>query len=147
MISYKKKFYFFKVRETWFNYHSKFSDLFTLNIYSHVKNNDSGNSFTVKKNSYTVELSLLPDTEEIISNFRNTVKQEIRKSEKEGVECAFENDVDTFVGFYNDFAKAKNIYPASKEMINRIGSRFQTSFAKLNGELLAAHSYLVDEEL
>jgi lipid II:glycine glycyltransferase (peptidoglycan interpeptide bridge formation enzyme) len=147
MISYKKKFYFFKVRETWFNYHSTFSDLFGLNIYSHVKNNQNSKIYGVKNNSYTVELSLLPGIEEITSNFRNTVKQEIRKSEKEGVECFFERDVDTFVRFYNEFAKAKNIYPANKQMIERIGPQFQISFAKLNGELLAAHSYLVDEEL
>ncbi len=147
MISYQKKFYFFKVRETWFTYDFKLKNLFGLNIHSHVKQSGNRKPSGIRSVSHTVELSLLPSEEEILANFRNTVKQEIRKSEKEGVECSFERDVDTFVSFYNDFANAKNIYPTNKKMIERIGDHFVISFAKLNGEVLAAHSYLVDKEI
>ncbi|MBC7536677.1 MAG: hypothetical protein H7258_13380 [Ferruginibacter sp.] len=146
MISYQKKFYFLTVRETWFTYKHRLSNLFTLNIHSHVKNKLNRKFFGVKHNSWTVELSLLPGTEELLANFRNTVKQEIRKSEKEGVVCSFERDVAGFVPFYNDFANAKHIYPTNSKMIERIGNNFHISFAKLNGEILAAHSYLVDDE-
>ncbi len=146
MISYRKKFYFLKVRETWFNYKFKLKDLFSLSTYSHIKNRETQKLVGIKDNSYTVELSLVPDTEAIVSNFRNTVKQEIRKSEKEGVECSYQNDIDEFILFYNDFAALKNIYPTNKNMINAIGENFKISFARLNGELLAAHSYLVDKE-
>lgn len=146
MISYKKKFYFFKVRETWFTYRHSLANLFTFKIYSHVKNGRNGKVFGVKNISHTVELPLTGSEEEILARFRTTVKQEMRKSEKEGVVCSFERDVDTFVPFYNDFAKAKHIYPTNHRMIDRIGESFTTSFARLNGEVLAAHSYLVDRE-
>lgn len=147
MISYQKKFYFFKVRETWFQYKFHPANLFGLRLYSHVKNIEGKKIIGIKDNSFTVELPLDEDKDIILSNFRNTVKQEIRKSEKEGVMCAFETNIDEFVSFYNDFAKAKNIYPTNRKMVERIGESFYTSFARLNGELLAAHSYLVDEKL
>jgi hypothetical protein len=114
MISYKKKFYFFKVRETWFTYRYNIWDIFSLKIYSHVKNAEGRKVLGIKNNSCTVELSLLPDEDTLLAGFRNTVRQEIRKSEKEGVTCSFEQDTDRFVSFYNDFAQAKKIYPTSK---------------------------------
>ena len=147
MISYKKKFYFFKVKETWFTGASSLADIFGLKIFSHVKSGGDKKILGVKNISHTVELSLVPTEEEILAGFRNTVRQEIRKSEKEGVVCSFEQDIASFVPFYNDFAKAKNIYPTNNLMLNRIGKNIVLSFAKLNGEIIAAHSYLVDEEL
>ena len=146
MISYDKKFYFLKVKETWFKPSNSMLDLFRLRVYSHVRPTTK-QPIGVKTISHTVELSLVPDEEQIIANFRNTVKQEIRKSEKEGVECSFEKDVESFIPFYNEFAKAKNIYPTTHKMFERIGDNIQLSFAKLNGEILAAHSYLVDKDL
>ena len=146
MISYKKKFYFFKVKETWFTYKYNFWDLFSLKVYSHIKNFDGKKIMGVKDNSSTVELSLLPDSDVILAGFRNTVRQEIRKSEKENVTCSFEQDIDRFVAFYNDFANAKKIYPTSKVMIEAMGPSFIMSWAKIDGEVLAAHSYLVDQE-
>lgn len=146
MITYDKKFYFFKVKETWFHPSNSMLDLFRLRLYSHVKP-DGQQPVGVKNVSHTVELSLEPAEEEIIANFRNTVKQEIRKSEKEGVVCTFEKDVETFIPFYNEFARAKNIYPTTGKMFERIGDNITLSFAKLNGEILAAHSYLIDREL
>lgn len=147
MISYKKKFYLWQARETWFRYRFQTKDLFSLAQYSHVKQYDGDPKFCVKDISYTVELPLNKEADAILADFRNTVRQEIRKSEKEGVTCFFAKDVDRFVAFYNDFAALKKIYPASTDMINNMGDSFVTSFAEMEGELLAAHSYLVDKEL
>lgn len=147
MISYTKKFYLWQVRETWFRYRFRAKDIFSLALFSHVKEYDNKPRFCVKDVSYTVELPLDKDADAILAGFRNTVRQEIRKSEKEDVVCSFKNDVDRFVAFYNDFASLKKIYPASKKMIEGMGKHFVTSFAEKDGELLAAHSYLVDEEL
>jgi hypothetical protein len=59
----------------------------------------------------------------------------------------FERDVEVLSVSITSLPKQKISYPANKQMIERIGQKFQISFAKLNGELLAAHSYLVDERM
>lgn len=148
MVRFHKKFYFFKVYENWFTYKFNFFQLFTLNSYLHLKNIEGKKIFGVQKNSCTVELNLEQDVDTIYGNFRNTVKQEIRKSEKEGVVCDFEqNKVDEFVAFYNDFANAKKIYPTSKQRVVELGNNLEMCFANLNGEMLVAHTYLVDKEV
>lgn len=100
-----------------------------------------------KANSWTVELDLTQDEETIFSKFRTTNKQEIKKSEQDGVVCEFDGDTETFVEFYNDFAKAKNISLTSKRRIDEMKGHFFISFAKLGEDILTAHSYLVDKEV
>jgi len=148
MVRFYKKFYFFKVYENWFVYKFRLLDLFTLNSHLHLKNTDQRKVYGVRNDSHTVELNLEQDLDTIYANFRNTVKQEIRKSEKEGVVCDFRQDnIDEFVQFYNDFAHAKKIYPTSKNRIIEMGDSLKMSYATLDGQLLVAHSYLVDEEV
>lgn len=147
MIRYSKKFYFFKVYETWFQYKFRFSDLFTLNTYQHVKEYKSKKVVGQKAISHTVELDLTLPEETIIANFRNTVKQEISKSEKEGVSCSFNGDIDRFVEFYNDFAAVKGISMTSRRRIDEMGNHFFISFGHSGDDLLVAHSYLVDKEI
>ena len=148
MVRFYKKFYFFKVYENWFTYKFRFLDLLTLNSHLHLKNIEQKKVYGVRNDSHTVELNLEQDVDTIYANFRNTVKQEIRKSEKEGVVCDFRQDnIDEFVQFYNDFAHAKKIYPTSKNRIIEMGDSLKMSYATLDGQLLVAHSYLVDEEV
>jgi hypothetical protein len=148
MVRFYKKFYFFKVYENWFTYKFRFLDLLTLNSHLHLKNSEKRKVYGIRNDSHTVELNLEQDVDVIYANFRNTVKQEIRKSEKEGVVCDFRQDnIDEFVQFYNDFAHAKKIYPTSKNRIIEMGDSLKMSYATLNGQLLVAHSYLVDEEV
>ena len=148
MVRFHKKFYFLKVYENWFTYKFNFFRLFTLNSYLHVKNTGGKRVMGIAKNTHTVELDLTQDNETIYANFRNTVKQEIRKSEKEGVECNFRQDLkDEFIPFYNEFAKAKGIYPTSHKRIEELGDNIKMSYAFYNGEMIVAHSYLVDKEV
>lgn len=119
-----------------------------MNSHLHIKNNEGRKIFGIRNDSATVELKLDQPEETIYANFRNTVKQEIRKSEKEGVVCDFrEDNIDEFVTFYNDFANAKKIYPTSKQRIVEMGESLKMSYASLNGELLVTHSYLIDEKV
>src|SRR5436190_1347936 len=124
MIRYSKKFYFFKVYETWFQYKFRFADLFTLNTYLHVKEHKSRKVFGTKANTYTVELALGQDKETIFSNFSTSVRQDIKKSEKEGVECSFNGDIDEFVKFFNDFAASINISLTSRRRIEEMSGHF-----------------------
>lgn len=147
MVSFKKKFYLFKVTDTWFRYNPGLKNLFSLQSYSFVQNPESiGKANCIKSTSYTVELPLTADMETIVANFRKTVTQEIRKAEAEGIVCVFKDDLDTFVPFFNEFASLKKIYPAKREMLEGIGKNFITSFAYMGDDLLVAHSYIVDKE-
>ena len=147
MVRYSKKFYFFKVYETWFQYKFRVSDIFSLNAYLHLKDVENKKIFGIQSNTYTVELSLEQGLETIFLNFRSTVKQEIKKSEKEGVVCNFSGDAEIFVQFYNEFASGKNISLTSKRRIDEIGDNFMITFAYLGNNILAAHSYLIDKEI
>jgi hypothetical protein len=148
MVRFKKKFYMFKLTDTWFQYQYSFGDYFGLRQYSFVQNPELVKKHNcIKTITHTVELSLLPEMETIQSQFRKTVVQEIRKAESSGISCVFKNDIETFIPFFNEFAALKKIYPAKREMIESIGENFHTSFALYEGEILVAHSYIVDREL
>ncbi len=147
MIRFQKKFSFFKVNESWFTYKFRFWDIFSFSCYMHIKDEGKIRIIGLRDISHTVENDLGPDAETILSNCSTTVRQEIRKSEKEGVVCMFKQDIETFVKFYNDFASAKNIALTSKRRIDEMGANFVVSFAYLGDELLVAHSYLIDKEI
>lgn len=147
MISYKRKFYFWKLKDNWFVYRYRASDVFSLVQYSYVKKFEDKPKFCCKDISYTVELPLDKPFEEIFAGFNSTNRTHIRRAEKEGVVCSFREDKDRFLEFFNDFAKLKGLFPARRSLIDEFGDHFVTSFAEHNGVLLAAHSYLVDKEV
>lgn len=145
MLQFRNKFYFLKVKEVWFTYKFVPADIFGLSAYLYVKNDSVKKKFSVKNISYTVENSLSEEVEEIFGKFSETTRQNIRNSEKEKVECYFHKDTTGFINFFNDFADAKKIYPTSKERMAELEDYLEMSYAVLNGEILAAHSYIVDK--
>ena len=148
MVRYYKKFYFLKVYENWFQYKYRLADVLGLNVYWNVKSQDKSNIPGIKSISHTIELALEQDAETIIANFSKQIRQQARIAETEGISCSFDNnDIDTFVPFFNDFARKRNTNLVSHRRIEEIGSSIQLSFAFYNGEVLAAHSYLVDKEV
>jgi len=146
MIRYYKKFFFLKVYENWFQYKYRLVDVIGLNKYWHVKKSDRNPIPAVKEINHTVELCLEQDLETITTNFSKQIRQQARIAETEGTTCVFSSDIDKFVDFFNDFAKKKNIPLTSRRRVEELGDGFRISFAMNNGELLATHSYLVDEE-
>lgn len=147
MISYKKKFGFFTVSETWFTYTFRIKDIFTLNRFLHVKSNSQNFIFGIKNITHTVELSLNENIEAIHANFSTTIKQEIRKAKSENIVCEYDNNkLAYFVEFYNQFAKEKKIYTTTLERVAAMGENFHLSFACYNNETIVAHSYLVDKD-
>lgn len=147
MISFYKNFFFFRVYEHYFSHKFKISNIFSLDAYFDVKNSKHKVRFGIKKVTYSVENSLIQDIDVIFSGFSKTVRTQIRKSEKEGIECHFNQDVKSFVDFYNAFASNKKIAPTSTQRIREMGKNFEVSFAILDGKILAAHSYLIDHEV
>lgn len=146
MIRYYKKFYFLKVYENWFQYKYRFKDVLGLNVYWHVKKQDTTKVPGIKFISHTVELALNPDSEAITANFSKQIRQQARIAETEGIHCTFQNDIDVFVEFFNDFARKKNTDLVSRRRMEEFGDGITLSFALYNGEIMAAHSYLIDKE-
>jgi hypothetical protein len=147
MVSFYKKFYFLNVRENWFSYEFKLSDIFSINAYLVIKNFKQKKIWGIKKITYTVENSLELEKDVILSRFSSTFRYDVRKSEKEGIECLFNQDIDGFVDFYNKFAINKKIPPTNRRRITEMGENLKLSFAFLDRQVLAAHSYLIDNEV
>jgi hypothetical protein len=147
MVRYYRKIFFLNVYESWFTYQYKFGDIFTLNVFLHVKNAGNKKIPAILKTTHTLELDLEQDQELIFSNFSKQIRQQIKIAENEGTTCYFHKEIDQFVAFFNDFAVKKNTFTTSKKKITELGDSVKLSFAVNNGQILAAHSYLVDAEL
>lgn len=85
--------------------------------------------------------------DEIIAGFRNTVRQNIRKAEKLGMVADFDQDLKSFISFYNIFAKSKGIYPIPESLINELKSNFKICWVRYEGEILYAGLSFYDERL
>ncbi len=148
MIEIKRNFYLVNIKDTWFYFENRISNLFTLRSYSFIKNvNRKNNTLCVKYNSHTIELSLEKKQEEITKQFSSNIKNEVKRAQKYNFLCDFENNTEEFISIYNDFAKLKNLYPANKKTIEYLGDSFKTTFVLLNNEIIAAHSYIIDRHL
>lgn len=146
MIKYYKSFHFLKVYESWFIYKFRLKDIFTLNVHFHVKNSRHS-IFGIKEISYTLEIDLEKSVEDITANFSKQIRQQSKIAEKEETVCYFHTNIDEFVDFFNDFASKKDTWTTSKKRMIELGGNVKMSFAVNNGQMLAAHSYLIDSEL
>jgi lipid II:glycine glycyltransferase (peptidoglycan interpeptide bridge formation enzyme) len=91
-------------------------------------------------------LDLTQETNAIFSDFSKQIRQQVKIAENEGIECIFHTEIDTFVDFFNEFAQKKDTFTTSKQRIRDMGETVKLSFAKYQGQILAAHSYIVDNE-
>jgi hypothetical protein len=148
MVTIKKKRFIFLLTENWFGYKFKWSDLFLPSCYKGLREEiNHKRYFGVTGPSKTIVLNLDKPVDEIYANFSTSHKREIKKAEAEGVQCYFKNDRKTFLEFYNDFAKSKNLYTLDTSRPNEfIEGEWKYSFAVANGQLLVVHSYLEDNE-
>lgn len=147
MVSFCRKYFLLKVRQNWFSGECKISDIFSLNAYLFFKEIRKKRIWGIIKVSYTIENSLLPTVDEIFSGFTATTRYDIRRAEKEGIECRFINDIHGFVEFYNAFAKERGIPPTSRKRVMEMGDNLKLSFAFFNGQIVSTHSYIVDKKI
>jgi lipid II:glycine glycyltransferase (peptidoglycan interpeptide bridge formation enzyme) len=145
MVRFLKNFGKFNVHEVWFADEKKFVDTFKLSVYMHPQKN-SGCFFGLKNYSYTIENDLSLSLHEIFENCSKTVKIEVKQAQKQQVQCFFSNDIEAFVSFYNDFAKERQIDATSAKRLTEMLANLQLSFVTLDGIIVAAHGYLVDEQ-
>jgi lipid II:glycine glycyltransferase (peptidoglycan interpeptide bridge formation enzyme) len=146
MFTFKKKFLFFHVGETWYTFKTSFTDLLLPNSYRHIKKYSTPVRGCVAGTSYTIENDLTLDKEQILAGYTKSVRQQITQAKDKGVICYFNNDVDSFVDFYNDFANRLGIAPTSRRRILELGNDIKISFASLDGKILTAHLVIMDRE-
>ncbi|HEY8397044.1 MAG TPA: hypothetical protein VIK80_03825 [Flavihumibacter sp.] len=145
MIWYTRKFYGFRVHDNWFSVSPGILDKFFIQSYNHVRD-PFRSPFLIKEANNTVELDLTQTPEKIYEGFNSTVRNSVRKAATEGVHCYFDNDIAKFVAFYNEFAVQKGLSTETEENIAGFGDAFRISYAELNGEILAVHTYVYDAE-
>ena len=146
MLTIRKKFFVFNVHENWYQCRYKWYELFGLNAYMHVKNMDTKPLLMVNKISHTVENNLELSEEEIVAAFSKQFRNQIKGAEKEGVTCEFNKDIERFVPFFNEFARAKGINITSVRRLQEMGENLLLSAAFLDGRMIVAHSYFYDRE-
>ena len=147
MITYKKKLFIFNINETWFNYDDSIWNIFKLNVFMHVKDAAHKKKIGKLDISHTLELDLEQDTELIFSGFSKQIRQQVKIAENEGTTCYFHQEIEKFADFFNDFAIKKETFTTSKEKIFELGDSVKMSFAENNDQVLAAHSYLIDDKI
>jgi len=147
MIKFKKKFYLFKLTDHYFKTVSTISNFWRIRKYSFLPVNHPTPMGCIKNDFHTVMLDMTLDEDEIIAGFRNTVRQNIRKAEKMGMVADFDQDLKSFIGFYNTFAKLKGIYPVPESLINELKSNFKICWVRYEGEKLYAGLSIYDEGL
>ncbi len=149
MIQFKKKFYFFQLNETWFRLNDFIFKNLGLVRYFCVQNPPSKTPIGLCEDfSYTLSIDLNQEIEHIKSKFKASLKNEINQGEKLPFEIVFNNDISTFIDFYNKFAGHKKIYQMNEQMKKALPQdRFIVGFSKLNGEILSANLYIFDIDL
>jgi hypothetical protein len=98
------------------------------------------------KSKKTVIINLQDELDTIFGKFSSTNKNEIRRSEKDGIVCQQLTNIDEFITFFNEFAKKKKINTLDINRIKSYGLENLYIFGALqDNRLLSAHSYLVDK--
>src|SRR5438132_1817109 len=120
-------------------------DMFRLCVYYQARVDKKRFGF-VSKPFYTILNALDIPEQEIFKGFTSTVRNEIRRSERENVQCGLMDSLDEFRRFHNDFASAKGTYLADEGLIDGYKDKLVITCAKLDERTLAAHAYLSDQE-
>jgi lipid II:glycine glycyltransferase (peptidoglycan interpeptide bridge formation enzyme) len=120
-------------------------DMFRLSVYYQARVDKKPFGFASKP-FYTILNALDLPEQEILKGFTSTVRNEIRRSERENVQFGLMDSLDEFQRFHNDFAVAKGTYLADKSLINGYKDKLVITCATLDQKILAAHAYLCDRE-
>ncbi|ULQ51436.1 hypothetical protein [Flavihumibacter fluvii] len=145
MIKISRKFLFFPIKEYWFTYPDEIWGLFDIRAYNQIRT-EVKVPLMVKAPNYTVAVDLRKSKEQILDGFSRTLKRLVRNAEKENIVCYTDGNISKFLAFYNEFALLKGIPPESYGTLEGYGPSLKICYAELNGQILAAHSFIMDKE-
>lgn len=147
MIVIKKHKKGLKATQKWFSSKVNTLDFFLITAHRQVDFETKASFLFIKKIFYTLHSDLTLDDEKIFKKFNSTIRNEIRRSEREG--CVF-NSSETKVNFiqlYNDFAEQRGIAGLSIGKLTELGDNLVLTSTCIGGVLTAVHSYFVDYDL
>lgn len=121
------------------------TDKFRLAVYYQARVERRPLGFKYKP-FYTILNALDVSEREMLAGFTSTVRNEVRRSERENVQCGLMESLEEFRRFHNDFAAAKGTYLADEGLIEGYKENLVITCAKLDGKVLAAHAYICDRE-
>ncbi len=131
--------------EKYFSEDVLFSDALKLVVYIQSFYDQRKLGF-IKRKFYTKIINL-SDEEQIFKDFKPNTRNEIRRAIKEGTLFEIEDNIESFIDFYNDFSKAKGLYNISFHDINRFNQNIIITKAVNKEGVLAMHSYIIDNEI
>lgn len=132
--------------ESWFAYQINKWNGFKMYYYRQTSTNTSSLLF-YKEEFHTLLTDLNLSEEELYKKCSSTVRNEIKRAEREGVVNSFNTPVDKFVPFFNNFAQAKGLKEIKESQMKSYGKHLIITEAIYNNIVLAAHSYIIDDEL
>ena len=133
-----------KYTQKWFFNKVDFFDCMKITVYKQIHIDLITSPFFIKKYSYTLHSDLSLNEEEILEKFSSTVRNEIRRAEREGSIFNHVESKENFMHFYNEFASQRGISGISMEKLNSYGNNLRLTSTTKDGVITSAHSYLVD---
>lgn len=95
---------------------------------------------------HTIQINLEQDGNDILMGFKSNTRNEVRRGIKDGLSFRKVEDINEFVDFYNNFAKAKNLKLIQKKDIEKYPQI--VIFASLyEGKTLTMHANFIDNDL
>jgi hypothetical protein len=150
MIIIKKRKYGISIYQKWFSDYIKWYDAFTIIMYKQIPfphNTGIICSLFKKETFYTLITDLTLSYESIFDLFSSTVRNEIRRCEKENVTLSFSEKIENFISIYNSFAVIKDLPLQSLSNMKTYEDKLIITSVSLDGIILVVHSYLCDKDL
>lgn len=111
---------------------------------SYIQSNDTNRKIGfIRKFRYTKILDIR-NPEECFKNFNKNTRHEIRKAERLEICFQIEENFQSFIEYYNKFARSKGLNPLSAN-ITKYEKFLTITKAVLGNETLCMHSYLIDK--
>jgi hypothetical protein len=147
MIIIKKKKSFLKATQKWFPEIIRVRDCLSITMYKQVDCHIKSPFVFIKEKSFTLQTNLTQPIEDIFKKFSATIRNELRRTEKEDSTYTYNEKPDVFLSIFNDFATQKGLACHTDESLNAFGSYLVLTSIAVNGLVTAVHSYLIDSEL
>jgi hypothetical protein len=137
---FRKRIYF-KSKPTFF-------DMFTLNEF--IQSSYKGKLFGFNRSGkYTKLINLQISEEEIFKNFKKNTRYDIRKSNEDGSVFSINSDINSFIKYYNVFAKQKglSILTADSFGFDKLDKNILITNITKDDKVLSMHLYMVDNKI
>jgi len=132
--------------ECWFSTKIDNKNWWRICFYRQCKENI--NSIFFKKEEFLTLLSDLSiSQEEIYRKYSATVRNEINRAKRDEIIFSFDNSINAFVPFFNDFAQHKGLQNININHLSSYRKNLIITSAFKGESKLCSHSYVVDFEL